>query len=250
RPEKEDAPPVYQEAEDIASFAKSNGKKLRGHTLIWHRGLPSWVLETLSGSPSPKRVSRLIEDHIRQVASYWSGRVVHWDVVNEPLAPEGAQLWRRHLGEQYIDEAFHAARSADPHALLILNQDLLEMDHPYQRKLRRELVELLGRLKSRGVPIDGVGIEGHLHAKHGFAASHYARMLDDIQAMGLKTLVTELDVWDEGLPAEAGQRDEMAARLVREFLDVNFANRGCMGMLTWSLTDAYSWLNTEPGKRR
>ena len=242
--------PDYSVAESIYAFARSKGLKMRGHALVWHNSIPPWVTREVTEARSASVVGDLLVTHVTEVANAWKGRLVHWDVVNEPLSAGKGYIWQERLGEQYIDLAFNAAKAADPSALLVLNQDLVELAHPYQRKLRSRFLDLLERLLKRGVPIDAVGIEGHLYGELMFNASEYDEFLRSIEGMGLKLIVTELDVWDGKISGSVADRDRISASLVKQFLDVSLSHRNCLGVLTWTLTDLYAWYHTAPKKWR
>lgn len=240
----------FAAANSIYKFAQKNGIKMRGHTLVWYNGIPPWVLRDIGSARNASVIGDLLETHVAEVVSAWRGRVVHWDVVNEPLSAGDRDIWRDKLGEQYIDLAFRAARAADPNALLVLNQDLVELDHPYQRKLRSQFLGLLERLLRRGVPVDGIGIEGHLYGDLTLNAPEYDAFLRAIEGMGLKLIITELDVWDGRISGSIAERDRISASLVKQFLDVSLSHRNCLGVLTWTLTDLYAWYHLVQKKWR
>lgn len=246
----ERAKPDYSIAESIYAFARRKGLKMRGHALVWHNSIPPWVTREVTDARTASVVGDLLVTHVTEVASAWRGRLVHWDVVNEPLSAGKGYIWQERLGEQYIDLAFNAAKAADPSALLVLNQDLVELAHPYQRKLRSRFLDLLERLLKRGVPIDAVGIEGHLYGELTFSATEYDEFLRSIEGMGLKMMVTELDVWDGKISGSVADRDRISAILVKQFLDVSLSHTNCLGVLTWTLTDLYAWYHTVPKKWR
>ena len=97
----------------------------RGHTLVWHKANPSLACKARY---PPARKENLIDGTIyRTVAGRYRGQIHSWDVVNEAISPGSAaaifvkQLWLKAFGPAYIDMAFHAARKADPKAMLVYN---------------------------------------------------------------------------------------------------------------------------------
>src|SRR5262249_27613892 len=73
----------------LLAFAQSRQMRLRGHTLVWHQALPSW----LNGSSfDSAQLSQLLQDYITAVVTHFRGKVFAWDVVNEALADGGAGL--------------------------------------------------------------------------------------------------------------------------------------------------------------
>jgi len=106
----------------LLAFAHQHGMQFRGHPLVWHHRNPDWLDAALAASRDPK----LLVDYITAVAGRYRGRMHSWDVVNEAIAPADGRsdglretAWLKAFGPSYIDEAFHAARAADPHALLV-----------------------------------------------------------------------------------------------------------------------------------
>jgi len=121
----------------------------------------------------------------------YQGRINGWDVVNEALEEDGTLRqtpWLKIIGEDYIAKAFQFAHEADPQAELYYNDYNLENE----AKLKGA-VELLRKLQAQGVPISGVGIQGHYHMdaptneQVDAAISAFAKL-------GLKVMITELDV--------------------------------------------------------
>ena len=100
-----------------------------------------------------------------------------------------------------------------------------------------------GRLRSKGVPVHALGIEAHLiAARDPFSAAKLSRFLQDVSSIGLKILVTELDVSDRYLPATLPLRDQMVADEYARFLAPVLDNKNVAAVLTWGLSDRYSWL--------
>ncbi|MEU4449493.1 endo-1,4-beta-xylanase, partial [Actinosynnema sp. NPDC023926] len=68
----------YGNADRIVNLARSQGKRVRGHTLAWHSQQPRWM-ENMSGSA----LRSAMLNHVTKVASYYAGKIYAWDVVNE-----------------------------------------------------------------------------------------------------------------------------------------------------------------------
>ncbi len=153
----------FSDADRQLAYAKRNQMTVRGHALVWHRQLPGW-LESLE--PTPLR--QALERHVQHVASHTRGRVISWDVVNEPLDEQGhglrRSLWLEKLGPDYIADALRWARQADPKARLLINDYGLEGDDPQTARKRVSLLTLIDQLQRDGVPLDGIGLQAHLVA--------------------------------------------------------------------------------------
>jgi endo-1,4-beta-xylanase len=237
----------FAEAEALLRFAADHGMRARGHTLVWHEANPAWLDDALT----PRTAESVLTGYIDTVCGHFRGRLAHWDVVNEPLHPEDGQPlglrmtpWLRMLGPRYLDIAFHTAARADPAALRVLNEFGLDYAVPWQERRRAALLTLLETLLARGVPVQAVGLQGHLNgAEPALDQRALARFVADIGAMGLKVLVTELDVRDDGLPADIPVRDAAVANHAHLWLDAVLPDPAVLGMLTWGISDRRSWLN-------
>lgn len=227
----------------LMNFAEGRGMRMRGHPLVWHERNPPWLEEAVRS----RRDARLLTGYVAALARRYRGRMHSLDVVNEALAPpdEGATGWRPSFwldsfGSNYLDLAFHAAREADPAALLVYNDAGCEQDTPGHDRFRKHVLELLDGLLKRNVPVQGMGLQGHLAAFGPKVNQRKLRaFLDEIAARKLAILVTELDVDDAGGPRDPAIRDQAVADEARRFLDVALDNPATRTVLTWGLTDRY-----------
>jgi endo-1,4-beta-xylanase len=148
------------------------------------------------------------------------------------------------MGPDYIDLAHRTAREADPTALLVVNEYGVELDSPEHEARRAALLDLLRRMQRSGTPVDAVGIQGHLPCAGGppFSASRLRRFLAEIARLGLTIQITELDVIDNDAPADRTTRDKMVADADSRFLDAALDEPAVKMVLTWGLSDRYSWL--------
>ena len=124
---------------------------------------------------SPEEVRAVLEDHVRTVAEHFKGQIWQWDVVNEIFNDDAAGSFRETIwfqayeelglpGEQYVADVFRWAHEADPDALLFYNDYNLEFTGPKSNAAYAFVQELL----KAGVPIEGVGFQGHLDTQYGF----------------------------------------------------------------------------------
>jgi endo-1,4-beta-xylanase len=237
----------FTRADALLAWAQSRKIWVRGHTLAWHEGNPDWLEPALT----PGNAEKLLAGHIKTVAGHFAGKLQHWDVVNEALHPDDKQnfglrnsLWLKALGPAYIDIAFHATREADPKALRVINEFGTDYAIDWQERRRGELLKLLADLLRRGVPVQAVGLQAHLDAgETTLDQKILSRFIADIAAMGLKIIVTELDVRDQRLPADIRSRDTAVADHARAWLDAVLPNPAVLGVLSWGMSDRRSWLN-------
>jgi endo-1,4-beta-xylanase len=172
-------------------------------------------------------------------------------VVNEVLEPGSHRPdglrdspWLQSCGAGYLDLAFRTAAAADPAALLVWNENYLEVSNGYGNGKRLAMLSLLDGMLARGVPVHGVGIEAHLRAEQAavLGDASYERFLAELARRGMKIFITELDVQDVSLSAAPGDRDQAVAEIYRKFLTASLRQPAVRGVLTWGLSDSFSWI--------
>jgi endo-1,4-beta-xylanase len=235
----------FEKADALVDFARQNRIEIRGHTLAWYGGMPAWT-ETIN---SRAEAEHELVDHIETVVSRYRGAVPSWDVVNEPLVdwPRDAtslrpSIWTRQLGPDYLAIALRATAAADPDARLVLNEYDVEFEGPRFAARRKALLQLLRSLRDRDVPLHGVGLQAHLFAGRSIDRDGLQGFLAEIAALKLDVLITELDVVDYELPGNIGQRDALVAAMATRFLDAVCDVVRPRVILTWGLTDRYTWV--------
>jgi endo-1,4-beta-xylanase len=244
----------FSGADQIIDFAQAHGMRARGHALVWYAANPPW-LEPALKTASERGRERLMTSYIDVAMRRYAGRIAEWDVVNEAVEPNQGRadgmrmdsMWMKAMGEHYIDIAFHTARETDGRAMLFLTDFGLEHDSPRCERRRTAMLKLLDRLMRRGVPIDAIGIQGHLKPyKERFSQQRFASFLRTLSGYGLKLSITEFDIADRGGPPSPDKRDQEVAAVAKAFLDVALDNPAMMSILCWGLSDRYSWLSNFP----
>jgi endo-1,4-beta-xylanase len=233
---------------------------VRGHNLCWHENVPDWMFKSPDGNgPATKEVLlQRLRDHIHTVVSRYRGRVYAWDVVNEAISDDPSQYlridpWYTICGEDYIKEAFRAAHEADPKAQLFYN------DYNTERPEKRERVyRLLRDLVSQGIPITGVGIQGHWNLTEP-TVSELRATIERFSSLGLAVQVTELDVsiypWEKNVRSRAASDDDtytpvLQARQAAQYDSIFSVLREFAGVITcvtfWNVSDRHTWLDNYP----
>ena len=165
----------FERADKIADFCRQNGIKMRGHCLCWHSQFADWMFTDKKGKPVTKEVFyQRLREHIHTIVKRYKDVVYAWDVVNEAMADDGGgPRWgfgrpgqepspyrqSRHFqlcGDEFIAKAFQFAREADPDVLLFYN-DYSCVDNGK----RERIYNMVKKMKDAGVPIDGIGMQGH-----------------------------------------------------------------------------------------
>ena len=235
----------FEKADAIVDFARQNAIEVRGHTLAWYGALPPWT-EAIA---TRAEAERELTDHIETVVSRYRGAISSWDVINEPLVdwPEDASslrpsIWARRMGPDYLRVALEAAAATDPDARLVLNEYDIEFTGPRFAARRKALIQLLRSLRDRGVPLHAIGLQAHLFADRTIDRDGLQALLAEIKSLKLDVWVTELDVIDYELPSKIGERDTMVARVASQFLDAVCEVVRPKAILTWGLSDRYTWV--------
>ncbi len=260
-------------ADQFVDFGTEHGMRIVGHTLVWHSQMPRSVFLDESGNPvSRERLAARMENHIATVVGRYRNRIGIWDVVNEAIDEEEKgwrqPQWLTILGPTYMERAFQLAHDADPKAHLIYND--YNEHNPGRRAF---LVERIRDYKRRGIPIHGVGFQGHIGLDYP-DLREYEASIEAIAAQGLKVHVTELEVdvlprpsaftgaeisavekyadklnpYVDGLPKEVEQ--EQIDRYKR-FFELLLKHRDKIERVTfWGMHDGESWKNNFPVRGR
>src|SRR5437660_5196263 len=228
-------------ADQVVSFAQSHSERVRGHNLVWHSQLPSWVNST--NFPTASSVLTLMQQHVATEVGRYKGRAAVWDVVNEPFNDDGSlrsDIFSRATpsngspGSGYIATALRAARTADPNAKLFLNDFNIEGVNAKSTAM----LNLVKSLKSQGVPIDGVGFESHFIL--GQVPPSLQQNISRFTALGVSVEITELDV-RMTLPTTSAKLTQQASDY-RTVVNACLAVSGCRAITVWEFTDKYSWV--------
>ena len=235
----------YSCSQTNIDFAREHHILLTGGHLLWHESTPKWFRNIKARDLAEQAVRR----HIRTMLEHFRGQVWSWNVVNEAIKERSQSDYLRpgpllsDLGPDFISHAFSWAREADASVLLVYNDYGFEDENRGAPVKRQALLRLLDSLAKQKAPIDAVGLQSHLNTGLKLDASAYRDFLRDIASRGLKIIISELDVSDQGAPADVAQRDQAVADTYARFLNVALDEPGVTGLVVWGLSDRYSWYN-------
>jgi len=251
-------------ADEIVAFAEANNMIMRGHALIWHQQYPDWFFKDAKGNQITKdTLYARMKKHITDVVSRYKGKIYAWDVVNEAVSDDSSKVYREEspfykiAGEEYLAKAFEYAHEADPDAKLFYN------DYNAMRPEKRERIyKLVKKLVDAGVPINGVGIQGHWSIFEP-TETHLKSAIDKYASLGLDVQITELDIsiykWEkERRKARPDEQDTFTPELEQKqvaqydmiFNVLREYKNTLTGVTFWNISDQYSWLDTYPVEGR
>ena len=243
----------WSQADQLVQFARANGQLVRGHTLTWHNQLPAWLTTGVAnGSISAAQLRTLLHDHIITEVSRYRGRIWQWDVCNEfftdtnPSTINPNDFWVSNLGTGVIADAFRWAHEADPNALLFYNDYNIGGEDGTNAK-SDAVYAFVKRLLSEGVPIDGVGNQGHLDTQYGWNPQLLQQDLERFASLGLKVAITEADVRTFVNNATDQVPTANLALFAQpyeysELLKAALAVPQCISFTVWGFTDSDSWV--------
>ena len=244
----------FRPGDEILAFCREHGLPMRGHTLLWAKDefLPQWLLGYDFGPDSKLAAETLLRDYIGAVAGHYGNRLVSWDVVNEAIDEKTGRLrdnaFTRILGRDTLRICFEAAREHLPGTELVYN-DYMSWG-PKDAVHRRAILDLLRWFREERIPVDALGIQGHIGATDdpdGAWSGDWRAFMDAVVALDYRLLLTEFDVNDKLVVGSIARRDAVVADVTRRFLDATLAYPELRDMLCWGMDDRYSWLqNTSP----
>ncbi|WP_081926926.1 endo-1,4-beta-xylanase [Pseudobacteroides cellulosolvens] len=229
----------YSGGDSLVNFALSNNMIVHGHAFVWHKYNPGWVDGT----------KNMMETYISNVGNHYKGKIYAWDVVNEAFqkdgtyrinaigtnGQDGASIFGQKQGKKYIEDAFIAARKADPNAKLVYN----EYDMETRPAKFEGVYEMVKDFKSRNIPIDGVGFQMHLGPS--FTETDAKRFADQMQKLadlGVESYVTEMDV---GCPDTTQAGLEKQAQIYGWIAKACVEQPFCRAFQVWGIRDSQSW---------
>lgn len=178
-------------ADKFVEFGQENNMQMVGHALVWHSQIPDNVFFDNKKKMLPRAdLLAMMENHINTVVGRYRGKIHVWDVVNEAFKQGSWRKshWYNGIGEDYFEHAFRFAQNADPSAQLMYND--YSMDNT---KKQQSVIAAINQCKRKGVKIDGVGMQSHLHLD-GPSIKQIEQAILNYAKAGLRVHITELEM--------------------------------------------------------
>lgn len=234
----------FTEAEKFLNVANHDGAQVRCHNLVWASQLSDFVT---SKTWTADELTAVMKNHIFKTVQHFGRRCYSWDVVNEAINGDGtfsSSVWYNTIGEEYFYLAFKFAQEAlaeiGAHDVKLYYNDY---GIENQGTKATAVLQLVSNLRSRGIRIDGVGLESHFIVGE---TPSFADQLATKQAYikaNLEVAVTELDVRFAQAPYyDAAGQKQQAADYYSSVASCMNAGPRCIGIVVWDFDDAYSWV--------
>lgn len=236
----------YLQADTMLAFAKKYNLTVHGHTLVWHNQSGNW----LGINVSREKAIEQLKSHIETIVGHYKGRLHSWDVVNEAIN-DGVTLpangdwkqclrqtqWYNSIGPDYLAMAFKFAHEADPNVKLYYN------DYNLNDRNKADIVYAMVKdLKAQGVPIDGIGMQGHYNTDTTAGSVEYS--LKKFSELNVVVSISELDVTVKGAAATGLTKEQeikqgiVYAKLFQLFKKYN---KLIERVTFWGFVDSKSW---------
>ena len=250
----------FEQPDALADFCRKNGLKMRGHTLYWHSQFANWMYYDVDKKGNQVEVSKEVfysrlKDHIFTVVNRYKDVVYCWDVVNEIFTDDGnardpyrpSQGYKL-CGPELFDSCFVWAHQADPNALLFINDYNETTPHK-----RDKIYDHVKKAKEAGIPIDGIGMQGHYNI-YGPSAKEIEDAVIKFGSIVDHVQFTELDIranQQRGGQLEFSREGEAVTNQVKNMLAEQYAtifeicrrHKDKVEVVTfWNLGDRDSWL--------
>lgn len=237
----------FTDTDALVAWAQQNSLEFHGHPLVWHTQAPTWLT---GGTFDRDQMIAIMYAHIDALMGRYVGKFPYWDVVNEAIDYfNGAwtfrpTIWHDRIGDDFMDLAFTHARAADPNAKLLYNDYNIEQKGNAKAD---KVFEVIKDMKTRGIPIDTVGFQGHYFIE---SDGNTANGLPNMQAIrdnmaryaeiGVDVQITECD-FRIGKPLD-DNKTQVQNKFYADLMQVCIDAPNCSHLTVWGLSDADSWV--------
>ncbi|HDQ44161.1 MAG TPA: 1,4-beta-xylanase [bacterium] len=224
--EKEPGVVDYTTADRLWEICHELDIPMRGHCIFWEKEefLMPWLKELNNDDLRAAVARRGIG-----VTGHFRGRIHEFDLNNEMIHGD---FFRRRLGWGVINEMAWLARAGNPDAVLYVNDYGILVDGGVNASA---FISQIGTLLANGVPIGGIGCQGHLASRYRSPMSPelVQRMLDRLARFDLPIKITEC-LFD-------ADTEENRARELRNIFPVYFAHPGVEAIVMWGFWEGTAW---------
>ena len=232
--------------EDVIEWGINNQIKLKGHTLAWNWKDPNW----LPNDPDKAYVLQMAR--IEKISNQYQDEILVWDVVNEATAYDreyprnNAPILTEAIENvgvnQYVIDAFKAARLGSPNADFIIN------DFKTGRKFKNNVLDPLA--KREFSLFDIIGIQSHMHNGY-WGSKRIWELCNKFNEFGTPIHFTEISIVSG---QKSGKRwetypdgENKQAEHVVELYTILFSNPNVEAITWWDFSDQGTWKGAPAG---
>ena len=221
-------PTIQPETKRAFEWLEKEQFRQRGHNLVW----PGWKFNTQSlkdlAEKDTAAFSKAIENEIRDKMTYFKGRVIAWDVINEVIHERDMF---KYLPADEAVRWYKLAREIDPKAQLFMNEYAM-LNNVTSPQFIRTYLDTVAKFRAKGAPIDALGIQGHV----GRVPRSPASVISDLDLFlptGLPVQITEFDINTTD--------EELQADYTRDFLIACYSHPIVTGLVVWGFWEPKQW---------
>lgn len=207
---------------------EAHGLAIRGHNIIWpsYRFMPDFM-ESLADDPEGMR--KAIDEHIDDVTTFTAGRLVDWDVINEPYSEHDVMDL---LGDEVMADWFKRTQENDRGVKRYINDYSIINRGGNNTEKQDYFYNLVQEIDLLGGKVDGIGIQGHFGSELTSISKIY-EILDRFAALGKDIKITEHDI-------DLDQRG-VQADYTRDFMTILFSHPSVKSLLVWGFWEGRHW---------
>jgi endo-1,4-beta-xylanase len=231
----------YAVTDSILSWTEKNNIPLRGHNIFWGKTkyIQPWLMEM-----NNDELKKTLQNRAESIAKRYKGRFAEYDLNNEML---DENYYQERLGPDITKLMAQWVLNGDPDAKIYLNEhDILIPEAPAGNRLA-PCMALIRSLLKQGVPIAGIGIQGHSHLVT-FDRQALKRGLDSLAIFNIPIRITEFNMPGRGYPIGAPQtvltpeQEVTKAKDIVDFYRICFAHPAVEGILMWGFWEGSNWI--------
>ena len=227
----------YSVVDSMLAWSERHHIPLRGHNIFWgiDRFVQPWLKEM-----NDAELRAALQRRAETLASRYKGRFAEYDLNNEMIH---GNFYEQRLGPGITKEMTQWVHNGDPGAKLFLN----DFDITTGNKLPEYMAQIRTLLK-QGVPIAGIGVQGHLHAET-FDRKELKRSLDSLAIFKLPIRITEFNIpgqrsryHRENIRTMTPEAAKQTAKELVDFYRICFAHPAVEGILMWGFWEGANWI--------
>lgn len=233
----------FSRTDKMVEFAKQHNMPVQFHHLVWGDDyvLPDWLTK---GNYTKAQLLNILHDHVTTIVKRYKGRIKEYSTVNEAFTEQQhiyglENWWADHLGGMgYIDDVFKWAHQADPGAKLLLNDFQNETINQYSDAM----LAYLKSAKSRGVPIDGIGMQMHLNAAYPRTKQDVIASMRRFKSIGVPVYITEFDINTNKVKANNDYKQQLESQINKAMVGACIESKACVSFTVFGITSKNSFV--------